>query len=169
MFAISRRLTTASLALVLTVATPAFAQAPQQATEAQVIEMLEAIDLRKVTDDLMTAMMAQSQQIVQQSLPGKVSAQDREIISELMQEHQKIVQTALTWDRLSPIYVRVYQQTLTADEVRALTAFYRTAEGRSAMAKMPQMMQLTMQEMQPILQDIMKQFERSLEKLTDAE
>ena len=68
-----------------------------------------------------------------------------------------------SWDKLKPIYLRVYTDTMTADEVLAMTRFYESPEGRSVMQKMPQIIQRTMQEMQPIAEAAMQKMMQDLD------
>ena len=63
----------------------------------------------------------------------------------------------LTWKKLKPAYVRVYADTLSAVEVDAMTRFYESPEGRSVRLKMPQILQRTMLEMQPLIVSLMQE------------
>lgn len=60
-------------------------------------------------------------------------------------------------------HVRVYADTLNAEEVLAMTRFYESPEGRSVMQKMPKVIQRTMQEMQPLAQAAMQKMMAELE------
>ena len=45
-----------------------------------------------------------------------------------------------------------------------MVAFYGSAEGQSILKKSPQAMALTMQEMQPVMQDMMADLKQDLDK-----
>mgnify|MGYP002138892882 CR=1 FL=1 len=50
-----------------------------------------------------------------------------------------------------------------AEEIEAMTAFYGSDTGRSIMRKMPQAIQLSMEEMQPIMRTMIADMRKTLE------
>ena len=95
---------------------------------------------------------------------GELSEQDRAEMSDLMRRTQAKVQARLSWDKLEPMLRRVYMQVFSKREVDAMVAFYGSADGRSILRKSPQAMALTMQEMQPIMQEMMADLKTDLDR-----
>lgn len=151
----------APLALVLTLAAaPAFAAPP---TAAQVERLLQVMDAQKMVDQMIPAVMQQSRLMLDQNLPANVSPEDRARAERLMAGQEASLREMLAWKNLQPIYTRVYTDTLSAEEVTAMTRFYESPEGRSVMQKLPQIMQRSMVEMQPLVQSSMKKMMQTLE------
>ena len=73
------------------------------------------------------------------------------------------------WDKLEPMYFKVYRDTFTQEEVDGMLKFYKTAAGKAMITKMPMVMQRTMTEMQqmmgPIAQRLQKMETESIEEL----
>jgi len=71
----------------------------------------------------------------------------------------------LDWNRLEPMYVRVYQKSFTQQEIENLIAMYKTPAGQTLLTKMPVVMQNTMTEMQQLMQPMMQRIERMQQKI----
>jgi hypothetical protein len=66
----------------------------------------------------------------------------------------------LDWNKLEPMYVRIYQKTFTQQEVDGMIVFYKTPAGRAVMSKMPAAMQNTMNEMQQMMGPVVQKMQR---------
>lgn len=92
-------------------------------------------------------------------------------------EQQKFVDTAttkimsvmkeeLSWSAMRPIYIQIYQETFTQEEVDGLIAFYKTPVGNAVVEKMPVAMQKSMilmqARMEPLLQKVKAAIEQSV-------
>ncbi len=151
----------APLALALTLAAaPAFAAPP---TAAQVERLLQVMDAQKMADQMIPAMMQQSRAMLAQSLPADTTPADRARAERLVASQEASLREMLAWKNLQPIYLRVYTDTLSAEEVTAMTRFYESPEGRSVMQKLPLIMQRSMVEMQPLVQQSMQKMMQTLE------
>jgi hypothetical protein len=54
----------------------------------------------------------------------------------------------LSWRNYEPLYLDIYARSLTQEEVDGMLAFYATLAGKAVIAKMPTIMQLTMEAVQ---------------------
>ena len=101
-------------------------------------------------------MDAESQKAAE-DLAGKLSA-------EMKQE--------LSWETLKPIYVQVYTETFSQEEIDGLIAFYESPAGKAFVAKMPIAMQKTMvimqQKMGPMVQRMQKTIQDSAQEIQAA-
>lgn len=141
-------LATLSLAFALC-SGPALATPP---SPAQVERLLQVMEAEAMTEQMVTTTMEHVRTNLQQPTAQADLAKQEAFMREM-----------LAWDVLKPIYIRVYTQTLEAGEVEALTAFYSSPEGRSVMAKLPLLMQRSMQEIQPHLQNALQKMMGELE------
>lgn len=66
----------------------------------------------------------------------------------------------LDWNKLEPLYVRVYQKSFTQSEVDGMIAFYKTPAGQAVISKMPAVMQNTMNEMQQMMGPMMQRLQK---------
>ena len=168
-----RRLSLAlALALALATAftvTPASAAEPQQtatqqASSADIARLLEVMDMRSMMDSMLKQMSEVQEATITQAFGSDLSDKDRAEMSDFMRRTNAKVHARLSWDRLEPLFSRVYTQLFSKREVDAMIAFYGSAEGQSILKKSPQIMALTMQEMQPIMQEMMADLKTDLDK-----
>lgn len=157
-----------SLALLFALA-PAFAVEPQQASAQQastadIDRLLEVMDMRTMMDNMLKQMGDVQEATIVQAFGKDLSDKDKTEMSDFMRRTQSKVQARLSWDKLEPLLRRVYMQLFTTREVDAMVAFYGSAEGRSILKKSPQAMALTMQEMQPIMQEMMADLKTDLDQ-----
>ena len=67
----------------------------------------------------------------------------------------------LDWKKLEPLYVRVYQKTFNQQEVDGMIAFYKMPVGQTVIAKMPAVMQNTIEEMQQMMAPVMQKIQKT--------
>jgi hypothetical protein len=72
----------------------------------------------------------------------------------------ELVQTRLSWERLRPVYLKLYDETFTEEELDGMIAFYESPPGRAMMKKMPILGARTMQVTQKLLSDLMPEMEK---------
>ena len=99
------------------------------------------------TRELMEGAMAQADQMMratmEQTMQGKeISAEDRKVLDEMRTDMIAVLDEALGWDAMEPLFIDVYQRSLSQSEVDAMLEFYRSDAG------MPLIMQNTMGVMQ---------------------
>jgi uncharacterized protein len=146
--------------LVLCAVAPAQAAPP---TEAQVDTLLETMDMQRTLDEMFVQMDAMSKQMSEQMLGENATPAQRESLRRVAAQQQAAMRKTMSWDTMAPIYRRVYARLFTAEEVDAMTTFYGSETGRGIMRKMPQAMQLSMEEMQPMLQTMIAELQKTLE------
>ncbi|MEQ1514578.1 MAG: DUF2059 domain-containing protein [Lysobacteraceae bacterium] len=150
------------VALMASVSATSSAQAAPP-TEAQVDKLMETMDMRRTLDDMFVQLDAMSEDMGQQFLGEDATPEQRKMLRDTIAKQQISMRKVMSWDTLGPIYRRVYTKLFTAEEVEAMTAFYGSDAGRGIMRKMPQAMQLSMQEMQPIMQTMITDMRKTLE------
>ncbi len=158
-------LRTRAAALLLAVA-GAFAAPATLATEpsdAQVDRLIEVMDMRRVLDEMFVQMDIVGKQMGERMLGEEATPEQRTAVHEAMARQQASMRKLMSWHNLGPVYRKVYRRLFTAEEIDAMIAFYGSEAGRAIMRKMPQAMELTMQEMQPMFETMVADMRKELE------
>jgi hypothetical protein len=111
---------------------------------------------------------------VQQSLQGReLTPEQEKILDEMRTNLLVIFGEEFTWTKLEPTFIDVYRRSLSQSEVDGMIAFYKTTAGRAVIAKMPLIMQNSMQMVQsqlggmmPRIQQVQREAVEKLEKTT---
>ena len=137
---------------------PAGANPP---SEASIKQMLEVMQTRKLVDSMMAQMDNLLLQTVAQAAQGRpIPPNVQKQIDQHRAEMTAMMKDLLAWEKLEPLYVRVYQKTFTQQELDGMLAFYKTPVGAAMVAKMPAVMQNTMEEMQSLMGPVMEKMQR---------
>ena len=75
-----------------------------------------------------------------------------------------IANSRLAWETLEPMYLRIYAESFTEDEVSGMISFYRTPIGQAAIHKMPLLMQKSMIEVQKSMAGTAPQMQKAQEE-----
>ena len=131
------------------------------ASEATIKQMLEVMQARKLVDSMMAQMDTLMLQMVAQATQGQtVPPKVQKQIDQQRSEMVAMMKDLLAWEKLEPLYVRVYQKTFTQQELDGMLAFYKTPVGAAMIAKMPAVMQNTMEEVQGMMGPVMEKMQR---------
>lgn len=138
----------------------------EPASEASVRRLLEVTQARALLQQVQQQAQGMMQGLAQQSLQGKSPTPAQEAaISRMTARMVALLQEQLSWEHQEPMYMRLYTQTFSEDEVVGMLAFYETPAGRAVIEKMPlvlrqiaQESQRSMAEMGARLKEIQKDF-----------
>src|SRR2546421_8094636 len=143
--------------VVLGLISPLADAADTPPSEASIKQLLEVTHAHQLLDNMMSqidAMMKNAMQQVTQGQPPPPEVQKS--FDKAHNEIMTMFKEQFTWDKMEPVYVRVYQKSLSQPEVDGMVAFYKTPIGQSVIGKMPVIMQNsmneTMQMMGPMMQ-----------------
>jgi len=141
--------------LAALLAAPAFA-ADTPASEQSIRELLTVMEAQKLVEDMSRQIDGMMKQMMDQAMQGRVpSPREQQVIDRTRERSTALLRQMLTWQRLEPIYLRIYRDSLTQEEVDGMLAFYRTPAGRALVRKMPLVVQNTMREMQAMIVPMM--------------
>ena len=130
-------------------------------SEASIKQLLEVAQSRKLVDSVMTQMDNLMEQSIAQATQGqKIPPKIQKEIDRQHAELTAMMKDLLAWNKLEPLYVRVYQKTFSQQEVDGMLAFYRTPAGQAVIAKMPAVMQNTIEEMQQMMGPVMQRIQK---------
>jgi hypothetical protein len=139
-------------------------------------ELLGVMNMPHMMDQMLAnvdqGMKTGMQQGLQQSLQGReLTAEQKAEVEKFQKKLMGIMRDELAFDKLKDIYVKVYRETFTQEEIDGLVAFYKSPAGKAYVEKLPAVMQRAGAEMQsrigPMIQklNVMQQeFLRGLEK-----
>jgi uncharacterized protein len=130
-------------------------------SEASIKQLLETAQARKMVDSVMAQTEAFMRQAVQQATQGQqIPPKVQKDIDKRQAELMAILKEMFEWNKLEPMYLRVYQKSFTQQEVDGMIAFYKTPAGQAVINKMPVVMQNTMNEMQQMMGPMMQKIQR---------
>jgi uncharacterized protein len=132
-------------------------------TEAQVDRLLETMDMRRTLGEMFAQMETLSDSMTLQMLGEDATTEQRDAAKRAAAGQLQAMRKTMSWDTMAPVYRRIYARLFTAEEVDAMIAFYGSEAGRGIMRKMPQAMQLAMEEMQPMMAKMIAEMQKTLE------
>src|SRR6266436_2887669 len=130
-------LVTICSAVVIQAATP---------TDESINEMLKVVQVEKMLNQMMgqmdSGMKTGMEQALQQSLHGKaLTAEQKTAIENFRQKVSAIMKEELSFQKMKDLYVQVYRETFTQEEVNSIIAFYGSPAGKAMVEKIPVAMQ----------------------------
>ena len=151
----------ASIAMAAENAAPTTSAPSGPPSEASIKQLLEVAQARKLVDSVMTQMDNLMQQTIAQATQGqKIPPKVQTQIEKERAEMTATMKDLLDWNKLEPLYVRVYQKTFSQQEVDGMLAFYKTPAGQAVIAKMPAVMQNTIEEMQQMMGPVIQRMQK---------
>ncbi|MCD9085510.1 DUF2059 domain-containing protein [Stenotrophomonas sp. SY1] len=161
---VHRQLSRLLLAAALCAATltPALAAPP---TDSDINRLLAASRAQSMLDAMLPQMEAmQQQQFAKLAQDSSLSAAQKERVQRIQQRTSQTLREALSWSQLRPMYVDLYKQSFSKEDVLAMAEFYESPAGQSLLDKTPALMQNLMvaiqQKMNPLLADLQKDLEQ---------
>ena len=145
-------------------------------SDASILEMMQVMQVERSVEQMMAQLdqgMAQSMdQAVRQSTKGsEPTPEQRRTIEMHRQKMMAVFREELSYDKLKDLYMQVYRETFTQEEVNGIVAFCRTPVGKSFVEKTPVVMQkagtLMQSRMAPFMQklsELQEQMARDLAK-----
>jgi hypothetical protein len=139
-------------------------------------QLLRVMQVDKLLDQMVaqmdSAMRTGTEKALQQSLKGTTPTLAQQAqINDFQNKLSALVKDELSYPKMKDIYLQVYRETFTQDEVNGIMAFYSSPAGQAMVQKTPVAMQKSSALMQgrigPMtqkLQTMMEQFQKEMEK-----
>ncbi len=128
-----------------------------QPSEASVRELLDVTETKRLVDQITVQADQMINNAITQASQGlDQNEAEKTILEKARGEMTGVVRAELDWSVLLPMYVKVYQDTFTQEEVDAMLSFYKSAAGRAVTQKLPEAMQKSMQAMQARMRPMME-------------
>lgn len=156
------------LALIMFCATAYGAET--KPSDESIKELLRVTESRNLVDSMMGQMDNLFKSSMQQALQGKTITQKEQKLADDMQKKMIVIfKEEMNWEMLEPLFMQIYRDSFTQQEVDGMLAFYKSPSGQSVIRKMPLVMQHTMTEMQkrmgPIYQKLSKMTEETITEM----
>lgn len=111
--------------------------------------LMTVTESRKVLDNALASFDSTVDMGIKQSLAGKeVTPKVQAVIDEMRGKMVTVFKEALAWKDMEPLFIQVYQRSLTQEEVNGMIKFYESDAGKAVVRKLPLIMQNTSQLMQ---------------------
>ncbi len=131
------------------------------ASEGSIKELLAIVEAQKLIDGMLDQIGSQVDSDMQRVLAGKApTARQQRAIESKKSAMIALIQRELAWGKLEPMYVRMYQESLTEEEVAGALAFYKTPAGQALIHKLPVLMQKAMLDTRKMLTEIAPQLQK---------
>ncbi|MET0288051.1 MAG: DUF2059 domain-containing protein [Pseudoxanthomonas sp.] len=151
--------------------TPGIALAAEKPpTPEQIERLLQASRAESMLASTIPQMEQLQHQQFEQMTQGKnLSPEQRAEVERIQGRTTDIVRQALSWQEMKPLYVQVYSQTFSADDVKAMTKFYESDAGRHMLDKTPLLMQNLMGAIQARMIPLLQALESELKTVSTEE
>ena len=135
------------------------------ATDADVNRLLAASRAQSMLDAMLPQMEAmQAQQFAQIAEKQPLTPEQKAGLQRIQQRTSQTLRQALAWSQMRPMYVDLYKQSFSKEDVLAMAEFYESPAGQSLLDKTPALMQNLMiaiqQKMTPLMADLQKDLEK---------
>jgi len=124
------------------------------------------------TERTMDAMFASLDEVMKQTMAAagqeqKLSAQQQRVLDAAMPRIARVIREEMSWPKMRPLYVQIYRESFTQDDVDGLIAFYKSPAGAAYIDKMPLVMQKSMSLMQTQMGPMMKKMQAAIAQAVD--
>jgi hypothetical protein len=142
-----------------------FAQATAPTPEA-VERLLVLAQAEKLLDGLKPQIYAMARAGIDQALKGRQPTSDEQkVLDAYIVKITNIIADTVTMERLKPLYIKLYTEYFTAEDIEAISAFYQTPAGQSLLTKMPQLMQGLMAAMPSFMGPMTEQIQAAAQQM----
>jgi hypothetical protein len=115
-------------------------------------ELLDVTNARQLLDsskEQLNGKLAAEQQAM---MRGRPMTPERQAISDRTQTQMlSVIDGFFDWDAMLPMYLRLYRETFTEDELKGMLKFYKTPAGQAMTKKMPLLMHNVLDDMQQMM------------------
>ncbi len=155
------------LALQLALTLPAACLATE-ASPASIEKLLDVTRAETLVDSMYANLEQAMRGGMQQALQGQtLSDEQRRVIELAPKRFAEVMRQEFSWATVKDIYVQIYRESFTEEEVQGLIAFYVSPAGQAYVNKMPQVMQRSMFVMQQRMQPLMAKMKEAMQKAVE--
>ncbi len=137
-------------------------------------ESIETLLTLTKTEALVESVYGNVEQAMRQGMAQavaekKLSAEQQRYLEATPKRFVTIMREELSWESLKPMYIEIYRDSFTQEEIDGLIAFYQSPVGMAFVNKMPIVMQKSMTSMQARMQPMMEKMKAAMRQaLEDA-
>jgi uncharacterized protein len=124
---------------------------------------------QKIVQTLSEQMDGMFDSMVKKQLEGQdVTPEQRQAIEARRKAAAEMVKELLSWDSMESLYLKVYGDTFTQEEIDGMAAFYSSPAGRAVIAKMPLAAKNSLSEMQQRMQQMIPKLQQMAKEAAEA-
>lgn len=127
----------------------------QDAVRPDVEEMLTVMRVEKTMQSAIGQMKKMMPQMVAGMAGKSLSADDAAKVAALQQKVFALVEKEMSWQAIKPEMAKIYAESLTPEEVKGITAFFKSPAGQAFLDKQPVIMEKTMAWQQKMMGSLM--------------
>lgn len=151
-----------AIAMLLTLTLTGTAFADQASHKKAVLKLLEVTDSRQIMDQ----MLVQMQTVVDKEFDAmELDADGREAAKKVKTEMAAWMSGMLSWENMKEMYVDIYMNVFSEEEINELVAFYQSPLGMKMLKKMPTLLKTTFEKTQAMVQQKIPEIQRRLEEV----
>lgn len=159
----------------LLVAPTVFAQPSDSVTppstrpsETSLRQLLETMQAQKMLQAVTEQMDSMFDGMLKKQLEGRdLTPEQQKSLQDRQQAAREMIKQLLSWDSMEALYLKVYGDTFTQEEIDGMTAFYASPTGHAVIAKLPLVSKNTMIEMQQRMQQMMPKLQQMAKETAD--
>jgi hypothetical protein len=131
-------------------------------------ELLTVTKAERNVDTMLANLDPMMRQSIATAAQGQhLSSDQQRVMDATRAEFVQVLREELAWDKMRPLYVQIYQETFTQEEIDGLIAFYKSPAGVAFVEKMPVVMQKSMSIMQSRIAPMMEKMKATMQQATD--
>ena len=100
----------------------------------------------------------------QSSSSTNATAEVKEMQQKMRETMDSEMKAMVNWDKIKPIFISIYSETFTPEELQGMIAFYKTPIGQKWLEKQPQVQMATMQKMQSIMAEAVPKMQEAMKR-----
>ena len=137
------------------------AAAAAPASDATIRELMAVTQQRKILEGMRSQFDAMMNGAIQQALKGKApNAKQQKAIDRMRDRMLAVLKDTTSWEKAEPIYLRLYRESFTEEEIAGMLSFYQTPAGQAVINKMPILVQKSVGEIQKLLAAVSPQMQK---------
>jgi len=135
-------------------------------------ESIETLLTLTKTEALVESVYGNVEQAMRQGMAQavaekKLSAEQQRYLEATPKRFVTIMREELSWESLKPMYIEIYRDSFTQEEIDGLIAFYQSPVGMAFVNKMPIVMQKSMTSMQARMQPMMEKMKAAMRQVLE--
>ncbi len=123
-------------------------------------QLLDQLSIQKSYDGAFASMSKMQEQMM---AGQKMTPDQKTKFQKQMQASMDAAKTAMSWESIKPIFVKIYADNFDEAELNGLIAFYKTPVGQTWIEKQPVIQAATMQEMAKMMPKIQAAIMKSMD------
>ena len=130
-------------------------------SEASILKLLEVTNSRSLLEGSMGNVDGVMRNAIKQSLQGKqISDEAQKVLDDMSTKVMQLMKDEMNWDSLQPAFMEIYKRSFTQKEVDGMLDFYATDAGKAVIAKMPIVLQGSMDLVQVRMTNLMPKIQK---------